>query len=184
MAASLGQGVASSGEYGATEATAPPVQEAMAGALPPRSPSDTPRPLDEPAAAQKYYGEWAFSTFGCCVDPMNCCFFTFCFPCALVLRVASIVEKVGTMHAPIFGAIDSSNACLYGSLAFLFAWLGCFPYVLFVYVIYKGLRARFAIREGDATSFCKVCCLSCCTWIQVGRHVDAYSQALVGPASV
>lgn len=164
---------AAPGASGATAPTAQPAQQRLAAA--PRLGA----PSQESAAAQRYYGSWAYGTFGCCSEPLYSCFFCCCYPCALVLRVSTIVEKVGAMDVPILGAVDKKSALVYGVLALLFAWLGALPYLLFVFLMYKGLQARFAITgEGDLAALCKVCCCPCCTWIKVGRHVDAYSEAL------
>uniref|UniRef100_A0A6U8X510 Uncharacterized protein n=1 Tax=Zooxanthella nutricula TaxID=1333877 RepID=A0A6U8X510_9DINO len=182
MASPPGDGAPAAGGYGTTEATPPPGQEAMTVAPPSAPPPpDPPRPLDEAPAAQKFFGEWAFSTFGCCFDPLYSCFFCWCYPVALVLRVASIVEKVGKMNVPIIGSVDRSNALVLGIAAVALSWLGGIPYLFFVFVIYKGVQARFAIREGDVSACCHVVFCPCCTWIKLGRHVDAYSEALGEP---
>merc|ERR1719277_1412719 len=91
---------------------APPVMVVMVGA-----PTAYVRPQGEPPAAQAYYGKWSAGTCGCCFDPLYSLFFFCCFPCALVLRVSSIIDKVGGMHLPVLGLVSSSNAFFWGLVA-------------------------------------------------------------------
>jgi len=152
----------------------PPVQVALVG----QPVAYTWRPPAEPAAARKYYGSWSSSLFGCCADPLWCCGFLFCFPFAIVLRVQSIVEKVGSMNIPLLGVVDRSNALMYGVLALVFAWFGGIPYVLFLFLIYKGVQGRFGIQKSDVGIGLEVLCCSCCSLLRLGRHVDGYDDAL------
>lgn len=178
---------ASSQQQGIPQPSAPPppVQVVMVGA-----PVEYIwRPPAEPPAAAAYYGKWSSGTCGWCFDPLYACGFLWCFPCAAILRVQSIVEKVGGMNIPIIGLVDRSNALMYGILAGLIGLATCWfsfglPFVIFVFLIYKGVQARFNIKEDDLGICCKVYCCACCSLIKLGRHVDGYYDALQAPPTV
>jgi len=49
-----------------------------------------------------------------------------------------------------------------------------------LWLVYKGVAARFSVQEDDCTSFFKLLCCRCCAMTQVYRHVQDFDRCNQG----
>mmetsp|Transcript_43479 Transcript_43479/g.114587 ORF Transcript_43479/g.114587 Transcript_43479/m.114587 type:complete len:413 (-) Transcript_43479:65-1303(-) len=167
----------------------PPVQVVMFGS----GPAYQWAPSAETPGAKRYYGKW--STGLCSLSDKTSLLCAICpctLPCFLPWRVAKIVERVGAIDAQGVIKLDILKAWIVGVLAMILFVLGLayewrtyrvsivleIAWLAFVWVVYRGVQARFRVDEDELTSLVELWFCTACAILKMGRHVDGYYKEL------